>query len=81
MPSPRDCEFFGCIKRLPLVEFLVHGTIVECGECGKWWRAIVPGNPEYAWWKRAWVRQRLSKWRVGTSMKESRRPKSEPKED
>ncbi len=73
MTSPRDCEMVdgewtprgsrfiksphSCIRMLLQVEFLVHGTIVECGECGKWWRTIVPGNPDYAWWKRAWVRQ------------------------
>lgn len=34
-----------------------NGMIVECNECGRWWRAVNPGNPEYDLWKRAWVRQ------------------------
>jgi hypothetical protein len=34
-----------------------HGQVVACDDCGKWWRAVEPGNPAYANWRRAWVRQ------------------------
>lgn len=28
-----------------------HGTIMRC-ECGAVWRAVEPGNPAYAGWRR-----------------------------
>lgn len=40
-----------------------HGLILECSKYGKWWRGHEPGNPDYATWRRAWVRQVLSRAR------------------
>lgn len=42
----------------------IHGVILACETCGKWWRGVEPGNPHYAHWKRAWIRQLWNKyWR------------------
>ena len=46
---------------LPTIE--VHGDIWKCDICGRVWRAIAPGNPEYNTWRclgpigrRIWLR-------------------------
>lgn len=31
---------------------LAHGEIWQCDECASVWRASVPGNPNYAGWRR-----------------------------
>lgn len=37
---------------LPSAVFESHGTIWRCDECPRIWRAVVPGNPDYAGWRR-----------------------------
>lgn len=43
---------------LPTVHGHGHGTIVECTDCGRQWKAHHPGNPDYSVWRRVWFRRR-----------------------
>lgn len=49
--------------RCPLPDPLgwVPGDVVACDDCGRWWRNVQPGNPHYAKWVRAWIRQAVER--------------------
>ncbi len=51
----------------PLPTADIDGTIERCDQCGKVWRAWVPGNEAYACWRlvgplRRWWYRKTGRW-------------------
>jgi len=57
---------------LPAVFGCAHGTVVRCRSCGREWKAVHPGNPEWSRWRRPLIGRRFF-WlrRRGDGLKES----------
>lgn len=53
--TPHRCD-------LPLAH--IHGQVWQCDDCKRVWRASVPGNPEYATWRRL---GRFGRWIFGVA--------------